>query len=1042
MKEIGRHSDYATIRKENEQKYGTDIGRIGKMLLADRYADRTHFIFELLQNAEDALARRSTSDKRISASIKFEISENSLAVCHYGKLFDENDVKGICGIAESTKNELTAIGRFGIGFKSVYSFSDMPEIHSGNEHFAVENYVLPKEIPAIELKENETRIILPLNPEKRLEYYNEIVLGIKRINLNCLLFLRHIEEIEWSTNGEDKGIFIRSKSKQYDVNVREIELSGSTNTGDIPSERWLVFSKEVSNGINAELVEIAFLMNDRRIQPVPHSPLVVFFPTEKQTALGFLIQGPYRTTPSRDNIPTKDEWNQKCANETSILVIESLRWLRDNNMLDIEGLQCFPIDKTKFDGTNMFSGLFDMVKTACISEPLLPRYKDGYVSAKESLIASTKELRELLFNALHLSDLFDGKNKLLHEEISEDRNSDLRRYLINDLDATEITPEKMISSIGVAFLEKQENQWISSFYEFLNKQKALHEKLRSMPIIRLSNSEHIAPFKDGQPQVFLPGQETELRTVHKEVFGDEKSESFAFLKAIGLTEPNPVDDVIRSILPKFDEKPIGFTEKAYKQAIQRILAAFDTDSASQKDKLISELRNKKFVAAINAATGEKYYVAPNIVYFQTESFKLLFDGVDNIYFVDEQWGLKGEKIRDLLEKCGVYRNLRPIEKRGAFSRKELSEMRQKEGLRECTWQKIENDNTFYGLEELLKRFEKINIEEKTKRAKLIWKELGNLYERRGESIFSGIYKFGYFRLSRSPRFDAYFIRILNKTPWIPDSGGNLYTPGDIFFDSLGWDNNIFLRSKIRFKSDEIQEFEEKTGYKAVPQNEYEQFKKWQEAQKTQSRTDEKQKKEFIPAFSVADAPLKVSNFIGKGQSAPFDESQLNKSTAQISNKYSSLDGEKHFNSQSVSDSNDSSNESMADSEYLKKEGRYGEEYVLKLLNEEYKNAVNVDIIDLNKNEEMGTGADFVVKDKTSGEKIKLIEVKSTTGLKGSRLRISGVQWETARKEGGLYWIYCVYNIKNNPEVVRIQNPIQKWKDGLLFANPVDFIIKE
>ena len=28
------------------------------MLLANRYADRTHFIFELLQNAEDALARR------------------------------------------------------------------------------------------------------------------------------------------------------------------------------------------------------------------------------------------------------------------------------------------------------------------------------------------------------------------------------------------------------------------------------------------------------------------------------------------------------------------------------------------------------------------------------------------------------------------------------------------------------------------------------------------------------------------------------------------------------------------------------------------------------------------------------------------------------------------------------------------------------------------------------------------------------------------------------------------------------------------------
>ncbi len=51
--------DYARIRADNERRYGTDIGRIGRILLAERYDNRTHFIFELLQNAEDALARRA-----------------------------------------------------------------------------------------------------------------------------------------------------------------------------------------------------------------------------------------------------------------------------------------------------------------------------------------------------------------------------------------------------------------------------------------------------------------------------------------------------------------------------------------------------------------------------------------------------------------------------------------------------------------------------------------------------------------------------------------------------------------------------------------------------------------------------------------------------------------------------------------------------------------------------------------------------------------------------------------------------------------------
>src|SRR5258708_33162866 len=95
-------SDYAAIKKENVSRYGTDIGRIGPMLLADRYDDRTHFIFELLQNAEDALARRGGWNG--SRAVSFTLSETELRVVHCGQPFDRQDVRGICGIAESTKD--------------------------------------------------------------------------------------------------------------------------------------------------------------------------------------------------------------------------------------------------------------------------------------------------------------------------------------------------------------------------------------------------------------------------------------------------------------------------------------------------------------------------------------------------------------------------------------------------------------------------------------------------------------------------------------------------------------------------------------------------------------------------------------------------------------------------------------------------------------------------------------------------------------------------------------------------------------------------
>ena len=47
-------------------------------------------------------------------------------------------------------------------------------------------------------------------------------------------------------------------------------------------------------------------MSEHQIAACGRSPLTVFFSTEKETFLGFLIQGPYRTTPARANVPEHD----------------------------------------------------------------------------------------------------------------------------------------------------------------------------------------------------------------------------------------------------------------------------------------------------------------------------------------------------------------------------------------------------------------------------------------------------------------------------------------------------------------------------------------------------------------------------------------------------------------------------------------------------------------------------------------------------------------------------------------------------------------
>lgn len=185
--------DYNSIRIDNKGRYGTDIGRIDPMLLANRYDDQTHFIFELLQNAEDALARRTGwSGSRV---VRFNLTQDALRFSQWGKPFDEDDVRGICGIAESNK-DFTDIGRFGIGFKSVYAFTDLPAIHSGDEDFVIENFVWPVSAQPFHRDPDETVILIQLRRDGNYSG-EEITSGLGRLGATALLFLRQIEEIQW-----------------------------------------------------------------------------------------------------------------------------------------------------------------------------------------------------------------------------------------------------------------------------------------------------------------------------------------------------------------------------------------------------------------------------------------------------------------------------------------------------------------------------------------------------------------------------------------------------------------------------------------------------------------------------------------------------------------------------------------------------------------------------------------------------------------------------------------------------------------------------
>ncbi len=809
--------DYRKIRKDKEQEYGTKVGNYGRVLAA-LYSDRAHFIFELLQNAEDALRERG-SEWEGSKAVSFKLMKNELRFSHFGRPFNEADVRGICEIGESAKaDDLTAIGRFGIGFKSVYAITDRPEIHSGPEDFAIENYVLPVTTPPIERGVDDTVFLLPLKSNGD-STYDDIVTGLIGLGASSLLFLRQIDEVEWHIDDGRNGHYLR-ESKPIDEGIRHVTVIGQMFGAQDVSSEWLVFSRSVSRdeGSPAGHVEIAFLLDsdNQNIQPVNDSRLVVFFPTTLETHLGFLMQGPYQTTPSRDNVPPHVPWNNHLVEETSILLRQALCWLRDRGDLSTNVLRCLPLNSQRFGATtgsdlkfpsaspihaNMFAPLFKITKQALSSEPLLPCMNSGYTSAKDALLGRGEEIRQL-FSSEQLSVLYGEGNEVswLSADITQDRAPQIREYLMSELSVEEVDPERITRRLTGEFLEGQPDSWIRSLYEFLNGQRAIIRMLTgrsprpsdlNIPLIRLTDGKHV-PL--GQPQAFLPGVErTDFPTVRPSVC--ETAESRSFLETLGIREPDLVDDVLKNVVPKYRRHEQVAGDDEYESDISRIVRAIASDSASQRKRLIKQLRGTPFVRSVESGSSLRSYVTPRDVYLPTEKLKQLFEGVDAVRFIDDSYDCLGrEEVQELLKSCGATSYLKPIRDDTTLTWEEKRQLRRGDG---STRTEGINNWNLLGLDALLQKLPLLASDQRREKAGMLWQSLTELVHRGPHECFWGTYEYHYYAWN-SRRFPSQFVKRLNETPWIPDEDSNLRLPGSVSFTNLGWEADDFLLSQIEF----------------------------------------------------------------------------------------------------------------------------------------------------------------------------------------------------------------------------------------------------
>ena len=432
-------TDYDSIRQRNIKEYGEGTKHLS--YFSDIYSTRTHFIFEVLQNAEDALSRRPANSP--AGYVHFYLFPDRLEIRHNGIPFTEQNVVGICGIGEGTKaGDYTQIGKFGIGFKSVYAYTFFPQIHSGDEHFEIRRFVEPHPIDRV--AGEDTLIVLPFDhPDKKPAWafredvsaddaVREIGDAIRKLGIRTLLFLRHIEEVKWKMPDEKSGHFIRSKPDAVNNGWRKVEVLDH----DEHLEEWRIFSvrnvevQNASQPIQVE-VEVAFLVDGNKVTKATSTELVVFFPTEKKTELGFLVQAPFKTTKARDNIKSDDTANRQMIEAAAQLAADSLPTLRDLGLLDMGSYAALPLRTQDFPEGSLFCPIYEKIREAIRTLPLMLAHDGNFIKADEAKLARGKELVEL-FSPEQLGALF-GKEKLvwLDASITESgATADLHAYLV------------------------------------------------------------------------------------------------------------------------------------------------------------------------------------------------------------------------------------------------------------------------------------------------------------------------------------------------------------------------------------------------------------------------------------------------------------------------------------------------------------------------------------------------------------------------------------------------------------------------------------
>ncbi|PVH69973.1 hypothetical protein DL98DRAFT_661395 [Cadophora sp. DSE1049] len=466
------------------------------ILLSEQlYQKSTHFLLELIQNADD----NSYEDSQPTLNITYEKRALRIDCNEIG--FGRKNVEAICKIGRSTKsglgNATRYIGEKGIGFKSVFKVSQIVWISSGYYSFKFDKneklgMIAPNwaNFPGRRLA-GYTSILLQLSADYDPR---QLIAEIKSLDPRLLVFLRQLRRINITITDKSgktwKSTLGRHDNSDKADGLEIVRLLHNKSSSTLRIIRYPVAGLPPDlkrPGCTVSEILLAFPTMESGEPSVESQNVYAFLPV-RDYGLKFLLQSDFLLIASREDIDSSSAWNVGLLNAIPQAILHAIEQFNKRDDLRYTWIRYFPKRPPLLD---FFQHLESMILAELSREPIV-----------ESLNGALKKPSTLRYVPAGLRD--ENGNSFFYPDRAKATYVSTKYSLkdaveLSRIGVKELSPEEFLADLRAFIHEKSQDFWekSSSWHSRLSQVLArlLNDKPKLKPLL---SALEIVPLRDNR----------------------------------------------------------------------------------------------------------------------------------------------------------------------------------------------------------------------------------------------------------------------------------------------------------------------------------------------------------------------------------------------------------------------------------------------------------------------------------------------------------------------------------------------------------------